>query len=550
MRERYVPVQLCLLQSFLSSVIALASMLACNSVAAQADLSGKQLAEAHCSRCHLVPEPSDLPKETWPLVLGWMGNYLGIHDDDKRIQFLIKEEYVLSGPIISAEDFELLKRYYVDNAPTQSEALVKKEEPSPLTGFRVLVPPLDIPDTGMIFSLAVDETRGLLYVGTAGTEQTILAFDIASYKRIAKETLESAPIQIDLTETGVEVGTMGGWLRSTGNGQVLNIENIGTEQQRTRMLINGFNRLTSFTKHDLNGDNLKDMVLTGFGSRNDPVTHGEVSIYWQTPALEKLWESAPTQVPPGPLPGGFRKTALVVDTPGNLGTIVDDFNNDGRPDILSLEADQLQQIVLFANKGNERFERQVLMQWPVIWGNQMFSATDFNGDSLTDLLVTNGDQNFATEKPSLPYHGVRIFENNGDLTFTEKFFYPVYGATRFIAKDLDGDGDLDIVGIAMFPRLHGERMTETFVYLENQGNYEFTASTLPEEYFGRWMSIAIGDINKDKKPDIVLGRIRDFFAGEPAEINKLFTDEMLSDYNYKGKVGKYKILYLINEQND
>ena len=38
---------------------------------------GYALALAHCTRCHGLPTPQQLPRETWPFVMTWMSNYLG-----------------------------------------------------------------------------------------------------------------------------------------------------------------------------------------------------------------------------------------------------------------------------------------------------------------------------------------------------------------------------------------------------------------------------------------------------------------------------------------
>ena len=40
-------------------------------------LTGEQVAERYCQSCHLLPVPGQLPRETWPFAIDWMGNYLG-----------------------------------------------------------------------------------------------------------------------------------------------------------------------------------------------------------------------------------------------------------------------------------------------------------------------------------------------------------------------------------------------------------------------------------------------------------------------------------------
>ena len=46
---------------------------------------------------------------------------------------------------------------------------------------------------------------------------------------------------------------------------------------------------------------------------------------------------------------------------------------------------------------------------------------------------------------------------------------------------------------------------EGFVYLKNEGNYNFTPFSIPNTQLGRWLTMDAGDINGDGKIDLVLG---------------------------------------------
>ena len=128
---------------------------------------------------------------------------------------------------------------------------------------------------------------------------------------------------------------------------------------------------------------------------------------------------------------------------------------------------------------------------------------DFNQDGHLDILYTNGDN--ADYSPILkPYHGVRIFLNDGKFNFKQTFFFPIHGAFKSIADDFDQDGDLDIASIAYFPdEENGAK--ESFVYLENKGNLHYEAATFPQADVGRWLVMEKGDFDQDGDVDIALG---------------------------------------------
>ncbi|NBW03553.1 MAG: hypothetical protein EBR87_07570, partial [Cytophagia bacterium] len=105
------------------------------------------------------------------------------------------------------------------------------------------------------------------------------------------------------------------------------------------------------------------------------------------------------------------------------------------------------------------------------------------------------------------YHGVHIFINDGSNNFKEKYFYPVYGATKTIARDFDLDGDLDMAMIAFYAEPIMPT-NESFLYFQNQGNLNFKVSNLNIPFGGRWMVMDAGDADQDGDLDILLGNFQ------------------------------------------
>jgi hypothetical protein len=115
-----------------------------------------------------------------------------------------------------------------------------------------------------------------------------------------------------------------------------------------------------------------------------------------------------------------------------------------------------------------------------------------------------------------PYHGLKIFLNDGLDNFAESWSFPMPGAQEARAVDFDQDGDLDIAAISYFPDFdnHPER---SFLYLENQGdNTSFKPHVLGKATIGRWLTMETGDIDNDGDEDLWLGSmsVKGLGAGE------------------------------------
>jgi hypothetical protein len=72
-----------------------------------------------------------------------------------------------------------------------------------------------------------------------------------------------------------------------------------------------------------------------------------------------------------------------------------------------------------------------------------------------------------------------------------------------MARDFDGDGDLDIACISYFADYRSQP-DEGFIYLENEGNGQFSPRTVAAARCGRWITMDVADIDGDGKPDILL----------------------------------------------
>jgi hypothetical protein len=159
-----------------------------------------------------------------------------------------------------------------------------------------------------------------------------------------------------------------------------------------------------------------------------------------------------------------------------------------------------------------------------VYGSSYFDVADFNHDGHFDFVYTNGD-NADFSMVLKPYHGVRVFLNNGKNEFKESTFLPMHGASQAFATDFDGDGDVDIAAISFFPdfKKHPE---QGFIYFENTGG-AFKAHTTSMAAKGRWLVMDTADIDHDGDTDILLGAL-DFDTLVPPGIMSLWRRDKAS----------------------
>ncbi|MCY7422329.1 MAG: VCBS repeat-containing protein, partial [Chitinophagaceae bacterium] len=188
----------------------------------------------------------------------------------------------------------------------------------------------------------------------------------------------------------------------------------------------------------------------------------------------------------------------------------------GLPDLWVLFSQEAEGIFLYTNKGHGRFEEKKVLSFPSVYGSSYFELVDYNKDGIDDIVYSCGD-NADYSTILKPYHGVYIFVNDGKNNFKQVFFFHINGCYKAIARDYDNDNDVDIAAISFFAD-YRKKPEEGFVYLENKGDNNFSAFSLPETQRGRWLTMDAGDIDGDGKTDLVLGN----FSIAPAFIKSAF----------------------------
>lgn len=452
---------------------------------------GEKLAKQYCGSCHLFPSPFLLDKKTWKVsVLPNMGWRLGIRKagnnpfkqmNPEEVSIVQQLNIYPDSAHLSKEDWQLIVDYYIRNAPEQP-LMIENTLPDSKDTLRFLANTLFIGDQGIsavpkltkTTMLKYDSVESKLYIGNEYNEVYVLdsLFQVYNYWEVV-----NPPVDIHFTpKLPASLLTIGSVSASEEKKGFIFPLDSAFLNNPTTSLITGLARPVQFAKSDINGDGKEDLVVAEFGNHT-----GKLS-----------WFDG----------GDPKKKKILKYQAGIRKVVIKDMNQDHLPDLVVMGAQAHESIMLFINKGDGSFEDKIVLQFPPVYGLNHFELADFNQDGYWDILMTNGDKgDLAAIRKS--YHGVRIFLNDRKNNFKEAFFNTMFGASKAMANDFDGDGDLDIAAIAFYDDPFD--IAEGFVYFENLGGMKFSKLMIKEAVLGQWLKMELADLDHDGDKDIILG---------------------------------------------
>ncbi|MCB9292217.1 MAG: VCBS repeat-containing protein [Lewinellaceae bacterium] len=460
---------------------------------------GEALARIHCAACHQYPDPELLPRATWADTCcpAWATCWAFIRTGTPALTIIesglagrayhpgarIFPESPLST-LPPGKNPGLLPYQAPDTLPLPKTNRIKEE----LSLFQAEFPDYHLSPPSVTLAHC---TENGLYIGDANS-RGLYRFDGQLTLQQAAKVREGA-VGLDETEQNLRVTVMGSFSPTDApSGFILQLPKAGG--RAPSFLLQNLQRPVHSAFADLNGDGREDIVVCEFAKWTG-------CLAW--------WEQ---------LENGSYEKHLLRNKPGAIKTEVQDFNRDGRPDILALFGQGDEGFYLYYNEGQGQFREAPALRFPPSYGSSSFRLFDYNDDGHPDILYTAGDN--ADYPPVLkPYHGVRIFENDGSMQFEEKFFYPIPGTYGAVARDFNQDGTLDIAAISFFPNFE-KQPNESFLFLENDGLGNFRPHTFPQAGLGRWIVMDAGDIDRDGDEDIVLGSLAFEVIPDGGEVEK------------------------------
>ncbi len=214
---------------------------------------------------------------------------------------------------------------------------------------------------------------------------------------------------------------------------------------------------------DVTGDGKDDLIVGNYGTNTISLLLGNGNGAFQT-----------------------QQTFTTGNDPSSLA--LGDLNGNGKADLVVANAGSNTVSVLLSN-ANGTFQTQQTFAV----GNDPISVAvaDVNGDGKTDIVVA--DKAYA----------VSVLLGNGNGTFQAQQTFPTGAfAHSMVVGDVNGDGKPDLV----VPNEGRYVSGHTVSVLLGDGNGTFqTQQTIDTGYFP--ISVALGDVNGDGKPDLVVGNV-------------------------------------------
>jgi len=476
---------------------------------------GKALFTEYCALCHMLPEPASLTKEIWrshvlPVMASRMGiiypNYdplRGLSEEEKAI--VKKNNIIPETPMLTDEQWGKIVQYVLKNAPdsvTLDEKRLTRNRP--LKQFVREDIQVDNNQPSLITGLGYDSSTKTLWIGNYYKQVFTWKYDIGVTKTIATES----PV--------VDFNFYKGNTYFTEVGKLYPTElSLGTyakySDTSVSAVLSALHRPVNSKIEDLNNDGVPEIVVCNFGNKT-----GSLSLFKKNKA------------------GRYQEQVLLAQ-PGSLKCYIKDMDGDGKKDIVAMFAQGDESVYIFYQKDNLKFKAKRVLRFPPDYGTTDMVLVDYNHDGLTDIVTVHGD-NADYSNILKQYHGIRLHINQGNGTFKEKFFYPIYGVTKVVADDFDKDGDIDFAASSFFPNF-GPLVDESFVYLENidPNKFIFKSYILKSDLPLKSLTLEKADIDGDGDMDIIAGN----FAQSPGAVP--------ADLDEKWKSAKYGLVIFNNQ---
>lgn len=459
------------------------------------DSTAPEVAAAHCQSCHLLPGVADHRKLDWPIVMGHMAYWMGMSDEElskladrvpenelariaQKRDGLLAIDAIKAEPLIDAATWIEILDAYVRAAPEMLPDPASSIDYASWPGAAVKNVGVGTLSGMVISALRLDEATRRLFIGEISFSAAGLAGSVYAW---SPQQLFGRSVSFDNAPTAIEpwgddllVTNIGDLFPSNAHhGSLWRVD--GDTWDKT-MVLSDIPR----TPHTLTLSN-GDLLVSSFGHE-----------------VGKLWVASEMG------DGSFEESQKLIELPGATESIAADIDGDGVDEYLVLFGQAIDGVyVVERSEDGESWSARVAIQRSPAFGHSDMSVADIDADGDVDILLTTGDNLDIPGSPPRPYHGVRIYENDGAGTFIESYFFPMHGAYGVEAGNFDDDEELELAAVAYFLAPGSE--SQSFVLLDRDERGEWQPFGVASVEGGQYCRIAVGNIDDSATDEVFLG---------------------------------------------
>lgn len=449
----------------------------------------RQRVERFCGDCHPLPQPNTFPKDIWAEEVA------------QGFEFYIASK---RSDLIEPTREEAT-RYFVEQAPEKVVVPRADQFPRPAAPVRFErlelagpVAPAPISYSHLFVEQAAQQDRqggSLLAADMRGGEvrrwQWEFRDDELSWRGeslgVGRNTCRIT--ECDWNQDGLtdlllgEIGSYG--VGDHANGRVSILINDGQGTYQPTVLADNMARVVEAQLIDFDRDGDLDVLVAEFG-------------YLKTGALWLLRNQGGDPLKPQLV------KELLDPRHGPLGVRVVDIDRDGLLDYVVAYGQELESVEIHFGQKDGSYRGQLIMALPdPSYNSSSFEIVDLDNDGRLDILHTNGDtlDTFMAK----PYHGVRWLRQMPEGVWETRELGLLVGALQTSTCDLDLDGDLDIVGISMFPGAgkDGAGAYDSIVWWEQQQGGQFVRHSVEMDNCD-YAAGCVTDFDGDGRQDIIV----------------------------------------------
>jgi len=212
-----------------------------------------------------------------------------------------------------------------------------------------------------------------------------------------------------------------------------------------------------------------------------------------------------------------------------------DIDNDGKVDLVISTGTQTSgdtgETLIYKNYGDGRFE--VVFQ--PINASGTLAWADIDNDGWVDFAVSGRNK-------------TAIYKNMKDGIFREVYIdFPKFSQSSLLFGDYNNDGFLDL--IITGKREEAVSTPYTVIYKNNRGDGTFVPIEADLDPLF-WGSVAMGDINNDGLPDLVItGRTRDVYEELPLTVNRADIYINIGDGSFQNTCAEFEKVSIASDSS-